>query len=41
MLDMENIKFNTFSGLFAGTGIVSEYFLSQNKKAYIIMIVCI
>ncbi|GHT09048.1 hypothetical protein AGMMS49532_05810 [Endomicrobiia bacterium] len=35
VLDLENIKFNTFSDLFAGTGVVSEYFLSQNKKVYI------
>jgi adenine-specific DNA-methyltransferase len=35
VLDIENIKFNTFSDLFAGTGVVSEYFLSQNKQVYI------
>lgn len=35
VLDLENIKFNTFSDLFAGTGVVSEYFLSQSKKVYI------
>jgi adenine-specific DNA-methyltransferase len=35
VLDMENIKFNIFSDLFAGTGIVSEYFLSQNETVYI------
>ncbi|OEG69582.1 hypothetical protein ATZ36_08685 [Candidatus Endomicrobiellum trichonymphae] len=35
VLYLENIKFNTFSDLLARTGIVFEYFLSQNKKVYI------
>ncbi|MDR2341504.1 MAG: DNA adenine methylase [Campylobacteraceae bacterium] len=35
VLNSENIKFNTCADLFAGTGVVSEHFLSQGKKAFI------
>ena len=35
VLNSEHIDFNTCADLFAGTGIVSEHFLSQNKKVYI------
>jgi adenine-specific DNA-methyltransferase len=35
VLNKESINFNTFADLFAGTGVVSEYFLSQEKKVYI------
>lgn len=34
-LDRENIEFNTFGDVFAGTGVVAEYFLSQGKDVYI------
>ncbi|MDR1087660.1 MAG: DNA adenine methylase [Endomicrobium sp.] len=35
VLNSEKINFNTCADLFAGTGVVSEHFLSQNKKVYI------
>ncbi|MDR1695231.1 MAG: DNA adenine methylase [Endomicrobium sp.] len=35
VLDSEGIDFNTCADLFAGTGVVSEHFLAQNKKVCI------
>jgi adenine-specific DNA-methyltransferase len=35
VLSSEKIHFNTCADLFAGTGVVSEHFLSQAKKVYI------
>lgn len=32
VIESENLQFNSFADLFAGTGVVAEHFLSKNKK---------
>lgn len=34
-IKQENIKFSTFGDVFAGTGVVAEYFLKQDKDIYV------
>ena len=34
-IEKENIQFNTFGDVFAGTGVVAEYFLNKGKDIYV------